>query len=129
MSTDSTHLQTGCWFLSMAVGGLPPMQAPGSMPMADRSSSSLHERNNDRLVDCFARFLCQALTTAELLPAAAEVDADYEPHADARELALAEREEEEENRREPEGEMSCWTDYADACARSEDEGWFYDDDD
>jgi hypothetical protein len=54
---------------------------------------------------------------------------DYDPPDYDMELAQAEREEEEESRREMEEEMACWSDYADSVARSEDEGWFYDDDD
>lgn len=109
-----------------------------------------HElRNNERVKDVFAQFLYQALKTAEPIADGSEdykedcpaiwdedEEVDYDPgfnddydscHEEM-EMAQAEWEEEEESRREMEEEMACWADYAVSCARSDDEGWFYDDD-
>lgn len=105
-----------------------------------------HElRNNERIVDCFAHFLYQALVTKEPLATAGRIarprdvfeEIDYDPsynndnnpHDDNMELAQAEWEEEEESRREMEEEMMNWSGYADSWARSDEDGWFYDDED
>lgn len=104
--------------------------------------------DNNRLLDGFSHYLYQALTTMEFpssdedeLPGdepfwdeSEEVDYDpgcndYDPHADARELAQMEWEEEEDERRIMQEEAGEWSGYADSWARSEDEGWFYDDED
>lgn len=110
-----------------------------------------HElRANRRLVEGFAHLLYQALITAKPLAAAEDQgeggydddwdefeDVDYDPgcnddydlNADELELLRMEQEEEEKSLREQASERSCWSDYADSWARSEDEGWFYDDED
>jgi hypothetical protein len=54
---------------------------------------------------------------------------DYDPHEEDYRLAQEEWEEEEDSRREMQSEGACWTEYSDSSARSDDEGWFYSDDD
>ena len=55
--------------------------------------------------------------------------ADYDPGEEYRSLAQEEWAEEEDSRREMESEWVCCSDYSDSWARSEDDGWFYSDDD
>lgn len=106
-----------------------------------------HElRNNERLVDLFAHFLYQALITAERHPTVADAsspsqteahlylkepyyEVDFEPDKDEECLAQLEWDEEEERRYYERTEIEPWTDISDSWERSNDEGWYYDDDD
>lgn len=94
-------------------------------------------RNKNKFTDGFAHFLHQALVSARKVQnVEGPVDEEYpelsEEPFDPEDAccgfrALAESYYEECDYDDESSDLEPWTDYSEDCARSEDEGWFYDD--
>ncbi len=85
----------------------------------DIDSGVIEHEGGENTESSFDEFVCTAPWN----------DHDYDPNADERELAQQEWEEEEESRHCEQTENESWAEVSDCWARSDDEGWYYDDDD